>query len=123
MTVKDSARNSICMTLSLDANVHPNLSTLRSPAGFNGRPEFDVEGARSDAAPVHRAEHPDIADRIETEAALNASFQKLDDASNRGFRIDCLDKIEVAFGFRHAQVGYDSLVDAVRIHDDLALGR
>jgi hypothetical protein len=38
--------------------------------------KLDVEGAGTDAAPVHRAQHLDIADGIEPEAAPNAGFQR-----------------------------------------------
>ena len=34
-----------------------------------------------------------------------------------------LDKIEVALRFGFAQIGHETLVDAVCIHDDLAFGR
>src|SRR6266496_1051819 len=86
------------------------------------RLKFNVKGARADAASVHRAEHLDIADWIETEAARDAGFHKLNDARNCGLGIGRLDKIEVAFGFRYANIGYDTLVDAMRIHNDPAFG-
>src|SRR5256714_14021413 len=111
------------MTLSPGAKVQPNLLTLRSPAGFNAACSFDVDGACSDAASVHRAENLDIADWIETEAARDAGFDQLDDARNRGLGIVSLDKIEVALGFRSAKIGNDTLIDAVGIHDDLTLRR
>ncbi len=49
--------------------------------------QFDVDGACSEAASVHRAENLDIADWIETEAARDAGFDQLDDARNRGLGI------------------------------------
>jgi hypothetical protein len=89
----------------------------------NCRRTGNVKGACPDAAPVHRAEHLDIAGRIEVEAERDAGFHKFDDAWNRGHRIVCLDKIEVALGFRLAQIGHETLVETVGVHDDLALGR
>ena len=53
----------------------------------------------------------------------DAGFDQFDDAHNRGLGIISLNKIKVALGFGFAKVGYDALVDAVGIHDDLALGR
>jgi len=38
--------------------------------------QFDVDGACSNAAAVHRAENVDIADWIETEAALDAGLPR-----------------------------------------------
>ena len=52
----------------------------------------------------------------------DAGFDQLDDARNRGLGIISLDKIEVAHGFASAKIGHDTVVDAVGIHDDLALG-
>ena len=96
---------------------------LAIAGGIEGGLQFDVEGARSDAASVHRAENLDVADRIETKAARDAGFDQLDDARNRGLGIVSLDKIEVALGFRFAKIGYDTLIDAMCIHDDLTLRR
>jgi hypothetical protein len=84
--------------------------------------EFDVEGARSNATPVHWAENLHVVDRIKAEPARDAGFHKLDDAGDRGLWIISLDKIEIALSFRFAQVRHDALVDAMSIHDDLALG-
>jgi hypothetical protein len=60
--------------------------------------EFNVEGACSDAASVHRAENLDIADRIETKAARDTRFNKLNDARNSSLGIISLDNIKVALG-------------------------
>src|SRR6266568_2594921 len=62
---------------------------------IQGRLQFDVERARTDAAPVHRAQHLYIPDGIEAEATRDASFYQLDNAGNCSFRIIRLDKIEV----------------------------
>jgi hypothetical protein len=100
------------MTLSPGAKVQPNLSTLRSPAGFNAACSSMLR-ERAPTTTVHRAENLDIADRIETEPARDAAFHKLYDARNRGLGIGRLDKIEAALGFRLAQIGRGPLVDAV----------
>src|ERR1700735_2890430 len=111
------------MTLSPGAKVQPNLSTLRSPAGFN---------AACSSMLTERAPTPPrfIGQRTWTsrigsrpEAARDAGFDQLDDARNRGLGIVSLDKIEVALGFRSAKIGNDTLIDAVGLHDDLTLGR
>src|SRR5262249_17306630 len=87
------------------------------------RLQFDVERARTDAAPVHRAQHLDILDGIEAEAARNPGFYQLHNAGNGGFRIVRLDEIEVALALWLAYIGKDATVDAVSVHDDLAFGR
>src|SRR5262249_18272707 len=87
------------------------------------RLQFDVERARTNAAPVHRTQHLDIADGIEAEAARDAGSYQLDNAGNRGFRTIRIDKIEVTLALWLAQIGKNALVDTVSVHDDLALGR
>ncbi len=77
--------------MSPGAKVQPNLSTSRRiQCGL----EFDVEGACSGAAAVHRAENLDIADGIEAKTARDTGFDQLDDARNRDLGIVRLDKIE-----------------------------
>ena len=110
------------MTLSPGAKVQPKLLDLTLTGGVQRCLEFDVERASANAAAVHRAEHLDITDRIETKPAWDPDFHKLDDATNRSLGILGLDKIEVAFGVGLAEVRNDTLVDAVRIHDDSAFG-
>jgi hypothetical protein len=77
-------------SLSPGAKVQPNLSTLRSRWIQHGL-EFDVEGACADTAPVHRAEHLDITDRIEAEAARDGSTRPAStscgDFSSEGFMV------------------------------------
>jgi len=55
----------------------------------------------------------DIGDGIESEPAWYAGLHKLDDASNYGLGIVCLDKIKVAFGFGFAEILRLTLVRAV----------
>src|SRR4029077_11052031 len=83
--------------------------------------QFNVERACSDAASVHRTKNLDVVDRVETKAPRDASFDKLDDARNCSLGIISLDEIEVALSFGFAKIRDDAVVDAVCVHDDLAL--
>src|SRR4029077_10096975 len=64
------------MTLSPGAKVQPNLSTLRSPAGFNAAWSSMLRERAPDAAAVHWAEDLDITDWIETKAARDAGLPR-----------------------------------------------
>src|SRR5712671_2824091 len=103
------------MTLSLGANVHPNRSTLRSPAGlraacssiFNERaptpPRFIGQSGIMAQPPWHLrhntgTKHLYVTDGIEAEAARDAGLHKFDDASNGGLRLVRLYEVEVALG-------------------------
>ena len=99
----------------------PEPFHLAISGGIERGLQFNIEGPCSDPASVHRAENLDVADRIETKAARDASFDQLDDARNRGLGIISLDEIEVALGFGFAKIGDDTLIDTVCVHDDLAL--
>src|SRR6266516_2485009 len=109
------------MTLSPGAKVQLNFSTLRSPAGFKAA----CSSMLSERAPTppRFIGHRTWISRIEAEATRDASFYQLHDAGNCSFGIICLNKIEVAFALWSTQIGKDTLVDAVSVHDDLALGR
>ena len=58
--------------------------------------QFDIERAGADAAAVHRAQHLDVADGIETEPLRDARLHQFDDPRHRGFGIVRLHEIEVA---------------------------
>jgi hypothetical protein len=67
---------SICMTLSPGAKGPAEPLDLAFARRVQRRLKFNVKGAGADAASVHRAEHLDIADWIETEAARDAGFSQ-----------------------------------------------
>ena len=84
--------------------------------------QFDVQRARTNAAAVHRAQHLNVADRIEAEAAGNARPNQIDNARHGRFGIVRRHEIEVAVAFGPAQIGQQAPVDPVRAGDDPALG-
>ena len=110
------------MTLSPGAKVQPKRSTLRSPAGFKRLLQFDVERAGADAAAVHRAQHLDVADGIETEALRDAGLYQFDEcAARRSQGSSAWHKVEVAVALGPGKIRNDALVYPVRVGDDLAL--
>src|SRR5262249_39802358 len=52
---------------------------------IQGRLQFDIQGARTNAAPVHGTQHLDILDGVQAEAARNPGSYQLDNAGNGGF--------------------------------------
>ena len=85
-----------------------------------GSLELDVERAGARAAPVHRAQHLDVAHRIEAETFGNAGLHQLDDPRNRRLRLLGRHEIEVALPFGPGEVGDGAPVDAVGGRDDPA---
>src|SRR5205823_9790486 len=60
--------------------------------------QLDVQRPRTNAAPVHRTQHLDVADRIEAEPLGDPCLRQFNDAAHGGFRIVRLHEIEVALG-------------------------
>jgi hypothetical protein len=87
-----------------------------------GRLQFDVERTRAYATAVHRAEHLDVADRVQAETLGNAGLHQLHDALNRSLRILGRNEVEVAVTDRRAEIGHRTLIDAMGVDDDPARG-
>jgi hypothetical protein len=59
--------------------------------------QFNIEGARADAAPVYRTKNLDVADGIEAAKALwSTRFHQLDDARHDHFGVVRPHEVEVA---------------------------
>jgi hypothetical protein len=67
--------------------------------------QFNIQGTRADAAPVHRTQHLDVADGIDAEPSGNPGFHQFDDARDGGFWVVRLYKVKVALGSGRAEVG------------------
>src|SRR6202050_2010511 len=109
------------MTLSPGAKVQPKRSTLRSPAGFKAACN-SMLSERANTAPIHRAEHLDIADGVQAETLWDASLDQLHDALNGGLGILGRHKVEVAVAGRRAKTGHRALIDAMGVDDNPARG-
>ena len=81
-----------------------------------------LERTRADAASVHRAEHLDVADRVQAEAFGNAGLHQFQNALNGGFGVFGGHKVKVALAGRHAEIGHRALIDAMGVSDDPAPG-
>src|SRR5437868_549376 len=83
--------------------------------------QLDIERASTEAATVHRAEHLDVAYRVQSETFGYPVLHNHQELSNTLFRIRRVDEVEVpAFG--KGEIGHQTVVDPVRIDDDPALG-
>src|SRR5262249_9199913 len=58
--------------------------------------KLDIEGARTEPAAVHWAEHLDIADGAAPDALRNAVSDDRQQLPDAVFRVGCVDEIEVA---------------------------
>ena len=77
--------------------------------------EHQVERTRARGAPVHRAEHLDVADGVEPEAPRDAGLDQLADPLRRRGAVVRRYEVEVALRvFRAAEVRQVALVDAMR---------
>ena len=75
-----------------------------SPGGVQRLLELDIEGAGTEAAPVHRTEHLDIAYGIEPEALRDALSHDRQQLSYTLFRVGRIDEVEVA-AFERGEIG------------------
>ena len=77
------------------------------------RLELDVERTGARAAPVHRAQHLDVAHRVESEAARDAGLHQFDDPRHCRLRVLGRHEIEVvlALGAAHQQSRVSSVHD------------
>src|SRR6516225_10758668 len=108
------------MTLSPGQKVQPKRSTRISPGGFNAVCSSMLR-ERTEAAPIHRAQHLDVAYGIEPEALRDALPHDSQQLSDAFFWVRRVDKIEVAAVSRR-KLWHKALVDAMGIDDDPALG-
>ena len=107
------------MTLSPGAKVQPNRSTLRSPAGLSAASN-SMLSERAPTPPQFIGQRT-WTSRIGSRPKRRGLRVLTDDARNRGLGIVSLDEIEVTVGFRFAKIRYDTLIDAMCVHDDLTL--
>ena len=91
--------------------------------GVQRRLQLDIERPRADASPVHRAQHLDVAHRMEAEPAGNALADQGQDALHRLFGILRRHEVEVAVALSRVELRHLARVDPMRIDDDPALGR
>jgi hypothetical protein len=70
---------------------------------------------------VHRAEHLDVAYRIEPEALGDALSHDRQHLSHAFFRVHRIDEVEVA-AFNGGEIGHQALMDAMCVDDDPTLG-
>src|SRR5271155_4563118 len=83
--------------------------------------KFDIERTSTEAAPVHRAEHLDVANGIEPEALWYTLPHDRQQLSHSLFRVRRVDEVEVA-AINRGEIGHQALVDAMCIDDNPALG-
>jgi ABC-type transport system substrate-binding protein len=76
-----------------------------------------IERASTEAAAVHRAEHLNVADRVQPEAFGDAFPHYRQELPHAFFRVRRIDEVEV-FAFSMGEVGHQAVVDPVRIDDD-----
>src|ERR1700730_12470593 len=84
------------------------------------RLQLDIEGAGTEATPVHRAEHLDVAYGIEPEALRDAFPHDRQQLSHPLVRVGRIDEEEVT-AFDRREIGHQALIDAMGIDDDPAL--
>src|ERR1700730_15513276 len=109
------------MTLSPGQKVQPNRSMRISPGGFERVLQLHIERAGAEAATVHRAEHLDVAYRVEPEALRDPLLHDRHELAHPLLGVDRIDEVEVA-SLDRGEIGHQALVDAVRVGDDAALG-
>jgi hypothetical protein len=95
---------------------------VRRVAGWvQRRLQFDVERSCAHAAAIHRAQHLDVANGVETKPLGDAGLHQFDDPRHGGLRIVCVHEIEVAVALRLSEIGDRSLVNPMGSCDDAAL--
>lgn len=75
--------------------------------------KLDIQGPRTNAAAVHRAQHLNVADRIKSKLARNMLTDEIDYLWHSIFGIVCGYEVEVRFALGLAQIGNSSLIDHV----------
>ena len=109
------------MTLSPGQKVQPKRSMRTSTGGVQCLLQLNIERAGTETAPVHRAEHLDVAYRVKPKAFRDALLHDRQQLPHPLFRVRGVDKVRVpAFG--RCQIGRQAIVDAMRIADNPALG-
>jgi hypothetical protein len=96
-------------------DLHDLVASRKGPAkllnffvarGIKRRLQLNVQGPRTNSTPVHRVQHLDVADRIETKPLGDPCFREFNDASDGGLWILHRYKIEVALGAGRTEVGH-----------------
>jgi hypothetical protein len=90
---------------------------------IEGLLEFDVQRARAKAAAVHRAQHLNITDRVQTEGLGNAVPYEPDNLVDPLLGLRCIDEVEVRQYFVVGEFGHLATVDAMGVGDHPAAGR
>src|SRR5690606_38386453 len=83
--------------------------------------QLNIERAGADATAVHRAQHLNISDGIETEATRNAMVNQLDDARHRLIWVRGRHEVEVRLAIWWQKVWQAALIDLVSAGNDFAL--
>ena len=96
---------------------------LALAGGIEGGLQLDVERAGAGAAAVHRAQHLNVAHRVEPEALRDSRLYELDDHGDCCFRFVRLHEVEVAVALGLGKIGNGTSVDPVRAGDDPASRR
>src|SRR5215470_9121290 len=86
-------------------------------AGIESGLQRQVQGACASPAPMHRAEHLHISDRIETEAGWDALGHDLYDLAGRILGIARFDEIKIAVSSGVLELRQGSAIDAVSVDD------
>ena len=81
------------------------------------------ERTRAGGAPIHRAEHLNVADGVEAEALGDAGLRELEDPRDGRHGILGRREIEVAVAGRRGQIRHQPLIDPVGADDDPARRR
>ncbi len=82
------------------------------------RPTVTKPDTGNGAAPVHRAQHLNVGQRVEAEAPWDTGLHQFDDAPGGGLRVVGHREMEVAVALLPAEIGDDPPVDGVGGGDD-----
>ncbi len=83
--------------------------------------QLDIEGAGTEAAPVHRTENLDVAYRVERDTFRDPVLHDRQQLPNTLFLVRRVDDVEIAYLDRR-EIGHQAMVDAVCIDNDPAFG-
>lgn len=81
-----------------------------------------VHLARTEGAAIHRAKHLDVSNRIEAVLDREALLDETDERGLNRLGFLTLDEVEVRFLRLVSELRHPSLVDPVRVDNDVALG-
>src|ERR1700674_3756500 len=101
------------MTLSPMAKVVPNFWNIRSSLGLIALLQVDIQRTGAKSAAVHRAEHLNVAHRIEAEPAGDALLDEFDEPRDGNIRFGSRDEVKIRRILRSREIRHLSAIDLV----------